>query len=217
MSELAVIILAAGKGTRMKSETPKVLHKIAGKSLLWHVLGTAKKLEASKTVVVVAPNMPEVEAACEGCEIAIQQEQLGTGHAVKSGLSKLEGFEGNVVILYGDCPLIEAETLKTLIGRHKPGNISMLGFFAADPTGYGRLVTRRNLVSEIVEQRDANPYQQRIRLCNSGIFVLEAKLLASLLEKIQTNNSQKEYYQTDIVKNYNKEKKKTNYQTSKKE
>ena len=213
MSDLAVIILAAGKGTRMKSETPKVLHKVAGKSLLWHVLATAKKLEPVKTIVVVAPNMPDVEAEAAGTEIALQEQQLGTGDAVKAGLSKLAGFEGNVVILYGDCPLIEAESLKRLIASHRPGNISMFGFFANDPTGYGRLITRRNLVGEIVEQRDCNPYQQRIRLCNSGIYVLEVTLLASLLEKVQANNSQKEYYLTDIVKLNSTGQGKTFYQT----
>ena len=214
MSELAVIILAAGKGTRMKSETPKVLHKVSGKTLLWHVLQTAKGLEPKKIITVVAPNSAEVEAAAEGTEIAIQEQQLGTGDAVKAGLNKLDGFEGNVVILYGDCPLIESETLKALIGRHKPGNISMLGFFANNPTGYGRLITRRNLVAEIVEQRDANPYQQRIRLCNSGIYVLEAKLLTQLLEQVQSNNSQKEYYLTDIVKIGTAQQIKTFYQTA---
>ena len=212
MSNIAVIILAAGKGTRMKSDLPKVMHKIGGKPMINHMVETAKSLNAKKTIVVLSPNNKEISKKIGACEIAIQKQQLGTGDAVKSALPALKGFTGQVVILYGDTPLISAASLQNLVDNTPKNQISLFGFIPQDAAKYGRLVVgKNNEVSEIVEFKDANPKQREIKICNSGIYCLDAKLLAGLLAKLTNKNSQKEYYLTDIVKIAAKEKIKTKF------
>ena len=146
MSNLAVVVLAAGMGTRMKSSLPKVLHKIAGRTMLGHVLHAAKDLGAAKCVVVHGPDMQAVQKEASGvmaCAFVKQLERLGTGHAVSMAKEALAGFKGTVLVLSGDVPLIKAKTLREFLGkldaRHK---MAVLGFEAADPTGYGRLIVR---------------------------------------------------------------------------
>ncbi len=203
--ELAVIILAAGKGTRMKSDLPKVLHKVCGKSMLGHVISVATSLDPKKLTVVLAPNSEQVEKEVRlhfpATEISIQQQQLGTGDAVKAAKDALKGFTGNVIILSGDTPLISAETAKLLTQAIKSENeIHLLGFTPHDAARYGRLVTQGNEVTEIVEFKDADEKQRTIKLCNSGIYALNAKLLFNLLDELDNHNAQKEYYLTDIVR-----------------
>lgn len=199
-SNLAVIILAAGKGTRMKSDLPKVLHKVAGKSMLSHVISVASKLNAQKKIVVVSPDSKNIEKEAQGCEIAIQEKQLGTGDAVKAALQHLKGFDGNVVILYGDCPLVTVESIEKLIEKPLRKETRMFAFEAQDPAKYGRLVIRKNTVREIVEFKDANEAQSKITLCNSGIYYLSAKNLEKFIADLKNENAQKEYYLTDIVR-----------------
>jgi bifunctional UDP-N-acetylglucosamine pyrophosphorylase / glucosamine-1-phosphate N-acetyltransferase len=205
MSELAIIVLAAGKGTRMKSDLPKVLHKAAGRSLLGHVLHAARELSPSRLVVVCGPDMDNVASATRqifpDAAIAIQTERLGTGHAVSTALAFLAGFDGKILILYGDVPLIEAATLANLGSLVTPQvPMAVLGFEAVDPFGYGRLI--RNSAGQVIairEELDASPEEKTISLCNSGIIAVSSALLAELLPKIGNANSKTEYYLTDLV------------------
>lgn len=205
MSDLAIVVLAAGKGTRMKSELPKVLHRAAGRSLLAHVLHAAKDLAPSRAVVVAGPGMDNVAAEATSifpqAVCAVQNERLGTGHAVSMAREHLSGFNGTVLILYGDVPLITAESLRgltALVTTQHP--LAVLGFEAADPHGYGRLI--RNALGDVVairEQLDATLEERQITLCNSGIIAISAGLLWNLLPKIKNSNAKGEYYLTDLV------------------
>ncbi len=205
MSDLALVVLAAGMGTRMKSAVPKVLHKIAGRSLLAHVLAAGRELHASKAIVVHGPDMKAVKAeaskAFPACLFAEQTSREGTGHAVMTAAPALAGFNGAVLVLYGDVPLIQAETLRDLLGKldakHK---MAVLGFEAAKPHGYGRLIGTKNAITDIREDLDASPKERKISLCNSGIIAIDAKLLLTLLPKLTNKNAKTEYYLTDLVK-----------------
>lgn len=203
MTDLAIIVLAAGKGTRMKSDLPKVLHRAAGRSLLGHVLHAARGLQPREAVIVVGPDMEAVAAEARrvfpGARTAVQVERLGTGHAVSRARAALEGFSGTVLILYGDVPLISADSLKHLAGVAGSG-MAVLGFEAADPFGYGRLLQdAMGHVVRIREQLDASPAEREIRLCNSGIIAIDSGLLWSLLPKLGNANAKGEYYLTDLV------------------
>jgi bifunctional UDP-N-acetylglucosamine pyrophosphorylase/glucosamine-1-phosphate N-acetyltransferase len=205
MSELALVVLAAGMGTRMKSVLPKVLHKIAGRSMLSHVLHAGKALGAARVVVVHGPDMAAVrkEAAnvIANCAFAEQSERLGTGHAVSMAKDALAGFNGVTLVLYGDVPLIAAETLQGLLAkldaRHK---MAVLGFKSENSHGYGRLITKSKDVLDIREQLDANPRERKIKLCNSGIMALDNALLWQIMPKLLNKNAKNEYYLTDLVK-----------------
>jgi bifunctional UDP-N-acetylglucosamine pyrophosphorylase / glucosamine-1-phosphate N-acetyltransferase len=205
MSELALVVLAAGMGTRMKSAMPKVMHKIAGRPMLSHVLHAGKVLGAARAVVVHGPNMGSIlqEAAevIPSCAFAEQRERLGTGHAVSMANAALAGFKGITLVLYGDVPLIAAETLKGLLAKldakHK---MAVLGFEAENSYGYGRLITKGKDVLDIREQLDTSPRERKIRLCNSGIMALENALLWQIMPKLSNKNAKGEYYLTDLVK-----------------
>lgn len=212
-NKLACIVLAAGKGTRMKSSTPKVLHKVANKTMLWHVLNVAKSAKVQEVVTVVSPDGSQVAKAAEelSSKTAVQKKQLGTGDAVLAAKAALKNFNGDVIILYGDCPLITKEAIKKLLKIREKFDIAVLGFDALEPGSYGRLVTEGNELKEIVEAKDATKSQKEISLCNSGIYALDAKLLFNLLSKVKNNNSKGEYYLTDIVKIAAEQKIKTGY------
>jgi len=205
MTKTACIILAAGKGTRMKSDLPKVMHKVAGRSLLGHVLTAANATGATQQCVVCGPDMPEVakETAiyAPNANIALQTDRLGTGHAVSMAKSALTEFSGTILILYGDVPLIQPQTLQKLsdmVSDEMP--LAVLGFTSANPTGYGRLLCDSSGYLEAIrEERDASDQERQIDLCNSGIMAIKAQTLWPLLEKIDNNNANKEYYLTDIV------------------
>ena len=202
MSDLAIIVLAAGKGTRMKSALPKVLHKAAGRSLLGHVLHTVKDLAPARTVVVSGPGPEavggEVLSHLPEAAVVTQGERKGTGHAVSMAKQALEGFDGLVVVLYADCPLVRAETVRDVAALADP--MSVLAFNAANPRGYGRLIrVPSGDVSAIREELDASPEERRITLCNSGIIAIRSKLLWDLLPKLQGNNAKGELYLTDLV------------------
>jgi bifunctional UDP-N-acetylglucosamine pyrophosphorylase/glucosamine-1-phosphate N-acetyltransferase len=202
-----VVVMAAGKGTRMKSTLPKVLHRIGGRALLLHVLDTAASLQARKVVVITGHGAEQVEAACQtgakagfALEFARQEPQLGTGHAVQQTLPHLAD-DGVVVVLSGDVPLTQADTLFHLIAASGGDKLALLTLEMADPTGYGRIVRGGDAaVQAIVEQKDASPAQRQINEVYSGIMAVPAASLKRWLARLDNNNAQKEYYLTDIVR-----------------
>ena len=199
--KLAVVILAAGQGKRMKSALPKVLQPLAGRPLLRHVISRARQLEPGSIHVVYGHGGEQLRAAIVDTDLtwALQAEQLGTGHALLQAMSGIAD-EALVLVLYGDVPLIDPETLKRLIALAGPKSMSLLTVMLGDPTGYGRIVRNaRGAIQKIVEQKDANKSQLRIREGNSGILAAPAKLLRSWLAKLRNTNAQGEYYLTDCI------------------
>jgi bifunctional UDP-N-acetylglucosamine pyrophosphorylase/glucosamine-1-phosphate N-acetyltransferase len=209
--EAAVLVLAAGAGTRMKSDTPKVLHTLAGRSMLAHALTSAAKAASGEIVVLlghdrdrIAPTIAEVaEALGRRIVTAVQEEQLGTGHAALCALSALpDDYAGTVVVTYGDVPLLDADTLAGLIAAHNADTAvaTVLTTTLADPTGYGRIVrTGDGEVSAIVEQKDAGPSQLAIQEINAGVYAFDADTLRAALGRLQPDNAQRELYLTDVV------------------
>jgi bifunctional UDP-N-acetylglucosamine pyrophosphorylase/glucosamine-1-phosphate N-acetyltransferase len=204
MTQIAMIVLAAGKGTRMKSALPKVMHRAAGRSLIGHVLHAARALDPAQAVVVVGPGMEAVAAEARrvlpSALSAVQEDRLGTGHAVLMAKPALAGFSGTVLILYGDVPLITAESLARLTDLVKGSGMAVLGFEAGNPHGYGRLL--RDAAGRVVairEELDATPEEKAITLCNSGIIAASSNLLWPLLAKVGNGNAKGEYYLTDLV------------------
>lgn len=204
---VAVIILAAGKGTRMKSDKHKVLHPIGGLPMVGHVLKSAQALGASRSVLVVGSLKEQVEAAFgDQAAIALQEPQLGTAHAVQAAEGQLKDFTGDILILYGDVPLIRPETLGTMLERlNTPVNGTspacvVLAFRPADPAAYGRIVTDGDgVIQTMVEFKDATPEQRAINLCNSGVMAVKSEQLWSLLSRVDNNNAAGEYYLPDVV------------------
>lgn len=203
-TDIAVIVLAAGHGTRMKSRKPKVLHSIAGRPMLQHVIATAESLDPSDIVVVVGPDMWEVEVASEPHKTVEQSERLGTGHAALQAKRKLGGFDGDVLIMFGDSPLISPETLQDMIDLRRSAEspvVVVLGFRPEDPGPYGRLILDEDGgLERIVEAKDATPEELMTDLCNSGVMCVEGSVLFDMLGAIGKDNAQGEYYLTDIVR-----------------
>ncbi|MEU6068476.1 MULTISPECIES: bifunctional UDP-N-acetylglucosamine diphosphorylase/glucosamine-1-phosphate N-acetyltransferase GlmU [Streptomyces] len=204
----AVVVLAAGEGTRMKSATPKVLHEICGRSLVGHVLAAARELNPHELVVVVGHAREKVTEHLGGIDpqvrTAVQDRQNGTGHAVRMALEELGGaVDGTVVVVCGDTPLLSGETLQALAAtHHADGNaVTVLTAEVPDATGYGRIVRddASGAVTAIVEHKDASTSQRAIREINSGVFAFDGQLLADALGKVRTDNSQGEEYLTDVL------------------
>ncbi|MEU6226239.1 bifunctional UDP-N-acetylglucosamine diphosphorylase/glucosamine-1-phosphate N-acetyltransferase GlmU [Streptomyces sp. NPDC047042] len=204
----AVVVLAAGEGTRMKSATPKVLHELCGRSLVGHVLASARELDPENLVVVVGHAREQVTAHLTETDpdirTAFQAQQNGTGHAVRMGLEELGGaVDGTVVVVCGDTPLLTGATLRALAGAHSAdGNaVTVLTAEVPDATGYGRIVRDggSGAVTAIVEHKDATDAQRAIREINSGVFAFDGRLLADALGKVRTDNSQGEEYLTDVL------------------
>lgn len=198
------IVLAAGEGTRMRSATPKVLHRLAGRSMLAHVLDTVARAEADAVVVVVGPGRDDVaaeaRAAFPGAEIAVQSERLGTAHAVLAARDAIARGYDDLLVLFADVPLIGAETLAGLRTRLAEGaGLVALGFEAADPTGYGRLLTRHGDLVAIREHKDATEAERAVTLCFAGPMALDGETALELLGRIGCDNAQKEYYLTAAV------------------
>jgi bifunctional UDP-N-acetylglucosamine pyrophosphorylase/glucosamine-1-phosphate N-acetyltransferase len=201
MTARAAVILAAGQGTRMKSPVPKVLHKVAGRAMVDRAIDAAQALGCEKVVVVVGAHSPEVGAHVEkrlgAGATAIQDPPLGTGHAVLAARDALAGFDGEVVIMAGDTPLMDAAAIAPLF--EVLGDVRVLGFEAADPTGYGRLILEGDQLVAIIEEKEASSEQKRVRASNSGVIAAHSTLLFDLLGKVQPNNAKGEYYLTDII------------------
>ena len=199
----ALIVLAAGKGTRMESDLPKVLHPLAGAPLLWHALRAGAALEPEARVVVVGHGGEAVAAAAQAFDpevrIARQEAQLGTAHAVLQAAPALAGFAGDAVVLYGDTPFLSDATLNALVAARTRADLVLLGFEAADPTGYGRLVMAGEQLLRIVEHKDASADERALTLCNSGVLCADAELLFELCGAVGNANAAGEYYLTDIV------------------
>ncbi|MEO9515295.1 MAG: bifunctional UDP-N-acetylglucosamine diphosphorylase/glucosamine-1-phosphate N-acetyltransferase GlmU [Paracoccaceae bacterium] len=197
---IATIILAAGKGTRMNSDLAKVLHPIANVPMLHHAMATAATLEPTLDIVVTGHQAEAVAAAARDfdadVQIANQQEQLGTGHAVQMAAPLLDGFEGRVVVLFGDTPFIQPETMQNLMAA--TSDITILAFDAADPGRYGRVVSNGDALERIVEWKDASPEERNITLCNSGVMCISSTLLNDLIFELSDTNDASEFYLTEL-------------------
>src|SRR6185369_10077203 len=211
-ASLGVVVLAAGRGTRMRSERAKVVHTIAGKSLVLWVVDAALELGPARVAVVVGHEADEVRGLCERhlagrsrvaqVSFPLQRRQNGTGDAVRIAMPAFEEFTGDVVILYGDVPALRAATLRDFVARHRQSGaaLSLLTATMADPTGYGRIRRRADdSVAGIVEERDLAPADRGISEINPGIYCTSATFLTSALARLRNDNAQREYYLTDVV------------------
>lgn len=210
-SNLHVIILAAGKGTRMKSSLPKALQKLGGFSFLHHLIITALKITPNITVVISEDELLEKELSkFPSVQKVYQKQRLGTAHAVLTAKDNLKNFKGKVIVLYVDVPLISVETLVSL--TENKNSLTVLGFESKNPFGYGRLIIKNNSLLKIVEEKDSSAAQKKVNICNSGIMCFENSTMWQILEKISNNNASKEYYLTDSVEIANSLKLKTGVQ-----
>ncbi|EZP84783.1 Bifunctional protein GlmU precursor [Novosphingobium resinovorum] len=201
---LAIVVLAAGKGTRMKSDLHKVLHPVAGRPMLEHLLASAAQLAPERQVVVAGHGREQLEKALGSrATIAVQEPQLGTGHAVQQAEGALAGFDGDVLILYGDVPFVREETMHAMIARLHAEDapaVVVLGFQPEDPLQYGRVLAHDDgRIAMMVEYKDATEEQRACRLCNSGLMAVKSADLFDLLAKVGNENAQGEYYLVDIV------------------
>jgi bifunctional UDP-N-acetylglucosamine pyrophosphorylase / glucosamine-1-phosphate N-acetyltransferase len=204
MSDLHIVVLAAGKGTRMKSEVPKVLHPIAGRALIDHVLRTASALNPATTTIVVGHSADQVRShltSQSNLEFVVQEPQLGTGHAVLQTAPILRGQQGIVLLLSGDVPLLSTRTLEALIATHRDTRAfaTVLTAVIERPYGYGRIVRTQGKISRIVEEKDASRAQREIKEINSGIYAFNVEPLFDSLEQIGSDNAQGEHYLPDLV------------------
>src|SRR5919199_1200293 len=200
----AIVIIAAGKGTRMRSPLAKVLHPLAGRPLLAHVLEVATSLAPQQLVVVVGHQAEAVRQVCEpyGVTCVVQEPQLGTGHAVAQAEPVLTDFQGDVLVLYGDVPLLQATTLRTLwdVHRRQQATVTVVTANLDNPTGYGRIVRDASgRITRIVEERDATAADKAVREINSGVYCLRAPFLFPALRRVGRHNAQGEQYLTDVV------------------
>lgn len=199
---LAVVILAAGKGTRMNSKKPKVMHALLGLPMINWLLSSVEQLSPERIIVVVGKGMQDLIAAVKPHETVVQQTQDGTGSALKAGMSVLDGFEGDILVLLGDTPLISVATMQGLIAsRHQDDvtGISVLGVHLDNPAGYGRLLLNDDeTLKAIREEKDATPEEKRVNIVNTGAFCLDAVRTAGWLEALGNSNAQGEYYITDL-------------------
>lgn len=199
----ALIILAAGEGKRMKSDLPKVLHRIADAPMLVHAMNAGATLDPDKVIIVTGHGHDEVRRAAlahnPDVEVVHQAERLGTAHAVQQAAPALKDHCGDALVLYGDTPFIQAETLQRMRNARTTADIVVLGFEAAEPGRYGRLVTQGDALLKIIEFKDATDAERAIRLCNSGVIMAPAALLLDLISKVGNDNASGEYYLTDII------------------
>jgi bifunctional UDP-N-acetylglucosamine pyrophosphorylase / glucosamine-1-phosphate N-acetyltransferase len=204
MNEVGIIILAAGQGKRMKSSLPKVMHPLCGKPLFLHVLTTARRLKPGKVAIIIGHGAEAVKQAYPNGDVTwvVQEQQLGTGHAVLCAKNSFGEFAGDILILSGDVPLISEPTLNAIIDLHRKQKSSLTFLTASQkgPSGYGRVLRHADgAIAGIVEERDATDAQQQIEEVNAGVYVVSAALLFSALEKVKNHNNQGEYYLPDIV------------------
>ena len=201
---LSVAILAAGKGSRMKSSLPKVLHKLSGKTLLQRVIDSCKELKPNRIFIIVGHKSKLVEDSIiknKNIQFIVQNPQMGTGHAIQVLSQKIKKHEGNLLVLNGDVPLIKSETLKKLINFHdsKTADVSLITTKKKNPYGYGRVFTKNNLIERIIEEKDCNIDQRLNILVNAGIYCFSWLKLSSIINTLESNNKQKEIYLTDTI------------------
>lgn len=198
---IAVVVLAAGAGTRMKSTLPKVLHPLAGWPMVRHVLENAARLKPARIVGVVAPGAKDVALAFAPHPAVIQHKPRGTADAAKAALPALKGHRGPVLVVFGDAPLITTATLRRLLEecRKAKAAVGVLGFVARDPAPYGRLIVNDGMLERIVESRDADATERAVDFCNSGVMCLDGALIGGLLGAIRNDNVKSEFYLTDVV------------------
>ena len=200
---VSLIVLAAGQGTRMNSDLPKVLHQVGGAPLLHHALRAGQALGPDRVIVVAGHGSDAVTKAAlafdDTATVVLQAERLGTGHAVAQALPALAGAAGDAVILYGDTPFIRAETLEAMLAARARHAVVVLGFQAADPGRYGRLITRGDQLERIVEFKDASHAEREVTLCNSGVICADVATLTDLVAALGNDNASGEYYLTDII------------------
>jgi len=210
MRPVIALILAAGKGKRMKSDLPKVLHRLGGKLMVEYVVETAKKVGVEKIVMVIGYKWEQTQDSLEylasgsygEVDFAVQEEQLGTGHAVMQAKDHLGDFDGDVLILSGDVPLLTSNTLKKLLEEHRArkAKATVLTAIIEDPSGYGRIIRNKDgMVERIVEDKDASADEKKVKEFNTGTFCFDSKSLLSVLERITADNKQGEYYLTDAL------------------
>ncbi len=200
--KLKTLILAAGKGTRMKSEMPKVIHKVNGIPMVSKIINVLAGLNPEENILILGHKKDEVlKVVGENCDYVLQTEQLGTGHAVIQAKEKLQNYDGDVMILCGDTPLLKEETLKELYQFHKnnQADTTILTSIYENPFGYGRIVKENGLVKAIVEEKEANDEIKKIKEVNAGVYCFNSKELFKALEKINNNNEKGEYYLTDVI------------------
>ena len=205
---IATLILAAGWGTRMQSNLPKVLHKVAHQPLLSWVLNAAETLSPERQIVVVRPGMDQVKEIIGNAHIVLQEKGEGTGAAVMAARSTLEDFKGDILVLFGDTPFITPETLQCLVETRRSASnpaVVIVGFKPEDPAEYGRIVMNaQDQIERIVEYKDANDAEREIGLCNSGVMAIDGSCLFELVDKLTPNNTKGEYYLTDIIEHARK-------------
>ncbi|MEP5760988.1 MAG: bifunctional UDP-N-acetylglucosamine diphosphorylase/glucosamine-1-phosphate N-acetyltransferase GlmU [Litoreibacter sp.] len=200
----ALIVLAAGQGSRMQSDLPKVLHKVGGAPLVVHALTAGQALDPTRVVVITGHGAELVEQTVakrfDDAAFVRQDEQNGTAHAVDQAREAMDGFEGDAIVLYGDTPFISADTLRSMTQARQDGaDIVVLGFVAADPGRYGRLVTDANGLDRIVEYKDATDEERAITLCNSGVLACKSSVMFDLISQVGNDNASGEYYLTDVI------------------
>lgn len=198
--EIGAIILGAGKGTRMKSDLPKVLMPVDNKPMIRHIIDTLEELKVKKIVTVIAPDGDAVKREVSPYPTCVQEKQLGTGHAVLSAHEEFRGFTGDVLVIFGDQPLYTKESMKKLLNKRAQGfSVVCMGFTPEDPARYGRLIMEGDNLKRIVEFKDASEEEKAITFCNSGIMCFDGEKLFSILSAISNENAAQEYYLTDAV------------------
>lgn len=199
--EIAAVVLAAGEGARMRSDLPKVLHRISGRPMVAYVVDAVREAGIRRALVVVSKQPKEMTAWLSGAEVVVQKEQLGTAHALLKAEPHLRDFKGTVLVLCGDTPLISPETLKAMARHHRKTGAAatILTTVMQNPTGYGRVLRTADSVERIVEERDASPPERKIKEINTGTYCFDKEKLFSSLPKIQRENRQKEFYLTDVI------------------
>ena len=198
--EIGAIILGAGKGTRMKSDLPKVLMPVDNKPMIRHIIDALEELKIKKIVTVIAPDGDAVKREVSPYPTCIQEKQLGTGHAVLAARDEFRGFNGDVLIIFGDQPLYTTDSMKKLLKKRSEGfSVVCMGFRPEDPARYGRLIMEGDELKRIVEFKDATDEEKAINFCNSGIMCFDGEKLFSILGSISNENAAQEYYLTDAI------------------
>lgn len=199
-NKVAAVILGAGKGTRMKSDLPKVMMPVCGKPMIRHILDTLEAEKIDDVVVVIAPDGDSVKKEVAPYKTCVQDKQLGTGHAVKCAKEALNGFKGDVLVIFGDQPLYTKETIEKVLNKRREGYaVVCVGFCPEDAARYGRLIMKNGELERIVEFKDANEEEKAVKFCNSGMMCFDGEKLFEILDEISDNNAAGEYYLTDAV------------------